>query len=75
MNTFLFNYSLSLSPFYSYEYMCIISLRCSFLGIWIHLAVVIPMIITNLVFKEAEKNGAKWYREWSKHKPHNNDGV
>ena len=44
-------------------------------SIWIHLAVVIPMIITNLVFKEAEKNGAKWYKEWSKHKPHDNDGV
>ena len=35
-------------------------------SIWIHLSVVIPIAITNLVFKEAEQNNAKWYKDWHK---------
>ena len=36
-------------------------------SIWIHLGVVIPMMLTNLTFREAEKNGAKWYKDnWEK---------
>tara|TARA_Y100001938_G_C7838207_1_gene304788 strand:- start:138 stop:437 length:300 start_codon:yes stop_codon:yes gene_type:complete len=35
-------------------------------SIWIHLSVVIPIAITNLVFKEAEQNNAKWYKDWNK---------
>ena len=33
-------------------------------SIWIHLSVVIPIGITNLVFKEAEQNGSRWVRTW-----------
>jgi len=39
-------------------------------SVWIHLAVVIPMILTNMTFREAEKNGAKWIKDWSKYKSH-----
>tara|TARA_B100000927_G_C16462958_1_gene468599 strand:+ start:1990 stop:2328 length:339 start_codon:yes stop_codon:yes gene_type:complete len=39
-------------------------------SIWIHLSIVIPILITNLVFREAEKNGAKWHGDWSKHRTH-----
>lgn len=39
-------------------------------SIWIHMAVVIPIAITNLTFREAEKNGAKWYRGWEKNQSH-----
>ena len=36
-------------------------------SIWIHMGVVIPIMITNVVFREAEQNGAKWYKEkWEK---------
>ena len=34
------------------------------------MAVIIPIAITNITFREAEKNGAKWYRGWSKNKSH-----
>ena len=33
-------------------------------SIWIHLSVVIPIAITNLVFREAEQNGSRWVRTW-----------
>ena len=33
-------------------------------SIWIHLSVVIPIGITNLVFKEAEQNGSRWVSTW-----------
>tara|TARA_Y100001937_G_scaffold123087_1_gene185404 strand:- start:2771 stop:3106 length:336 start_codon:yes stop_codon:yes gene_type:complete len=39
-------------------------------SIWIHMAVIIPIAITNITFREAEKNGAKWYRGWAKNKSH-----
>ena len=39
-------------------------------SIWIHIGVIIPIMITNLVFREAEQNGAKWYKDWSKYGSH-----
>ena len=33
-------------------------------SIWVHLAVVIPILITNGVFREAEKSGATWHTEF-----------
>ena len=33
-------------------------------SIFIHLAVLIPLFVTNAIFAEAEKNGAKWYRSF-----------
>ena len=33
-------------------------------SIWVHLAVVIPILITNGVFREAEKSGANWHTEF-----------
>jgi hypothetical protein len=39
-------------------------------SIWVHLAVVVPIMITNVAFREAEKNGAKWYKGWEKNKSH-----
>ena len=30
-------------------------------SIFIHLAVLIPLFVTNAIFAEAEKNGSKWY--------------
>ena len=35
-------------------------------SIWIHLSIVIPIAITNLVFREAENNNAKWFRDWNR---------
>ena len=41
-------------------------------SIWVHMAVIIPIMITNVVFRNAEKNGGNWvsdYRreqEWKK---------
>ena len=34
-------------------------------SIAIHLAVLIPLFITNAIFAEAEKNGSKWYTKSS----------
>ena len=39
-------------------------------SIWIHIGVIIPIMITNLVFREAEQNGTKWYKDWSKYGSH-----
>ena len=42
-------------------------------SIWVHLAVVIPIMITNAVFREAEKSGSVWvkdYRQAQKVKAH-----
>ena len=39
-------------------------------SIWVHLAVIIPIILTNLTFREAEANGAKWYKGWEKNNSH-----
>ena len=33
-------------------------------SIWIHLSIIIPIFITNLVFKEARENNAKWLNNW-----------
>lgn len=33
-------------------------------SIFIHLGVLIPLFITNAIFAEAEKNGAKWYKDF-----------
>ena len=33
-------------------------------SIVIHLAVLIPLFITNTIFAEAEKNGSKWYIDY-----------
>ena len=30
-------------------------------SIWVHLAVVIPIMVTNAVFRSAEENGATWH--------------
>ena len=30
-------------------------------SIFIHIAVIVPLSITNIIFKEAEKNGTTWY--------------
>ena len=30
------------------------------------MGVVIPIMITNQVFRDAERNGAKWYKDWNK---------
>jgi hypothetical protein len=35
-------------------------------SIWIHLSVVVPISVTNIVFREAENNGAKWLHNWKK---------
>ena len=35
-------------------------------SIWIHLSVVIPIYVTNLIFKEATQNNAKWLGDWKK---------
>jgi hypothetical protein len=37
------------------------------------MGVVIPIMITNAVFMEAEKNGAKWHGDWSKYRSHRFD--
>ena len=39
-------------------------------SIWVHLAVIIPIMLTNLTFREAEANGAKWYKGWEKNNSH-----
>ena len=39
-------------------------------SIWLHMGVIIPIMITNVTFREAEKNGAKWHRDWSKYRSH-----
>ena len=33
-------------------------------SIFVHFAVIFPIMITNLTFKEAEQNGSKWYKEY-----------
>ena len=33
-------------------------------SIIIHLSILIPMMITNAVFIDAERNGEKWLKEW-----------
>ena len=33
-------------------------------SIVVHLAVIIPIIVTNATFREAEKNGHRWVEEW-----------
>ena len=33
-------------------------------SIWIHLSVIIPIMITNIVFRDAEQNNAKWVKDW-----------
>ena len=33
-------------------------------SIIVHLSIVIPLIFTNVVLKEAEENGSKWYTEY-----------
>ena len=35
-------------------------------SIWVHLAVIIPILVTNGVFRDAEKHGATWYTEFRK---------
>ena len=42
-------------------------------SIWLHMGVVIPIMITNAVFMEAEKIGAKWHGDWSKYRSHRFD--
>ena len=33
-------------------------------SIWVHLAVVIPIAVTNQIFKDAEKRGGNWVTEF-----------
>ena len=35
-------------------------------SIWVHMAVVIPIVITNQVFRDAENNGEAWYQSFRK---------
>jgi hypothetical protein len=35
-------------------------------SIIIHMAVLIPVMVTNAVFEQAEKNGANWVSSWNK---------
>lgn len=35
-------------------------------SIVVHLAVIIPIIVTNATFREAEKHGHRWVQEWRK---------
>ena len=37
-------------------------------SIWVHLAVVIPIMITNAVFREAEKSGSVWVKDYTNRK-------
>lgn len=37
-------------------------------SIWVHLAVIIPILVTNGVFRDAEKNGAVWHTEFREQK-------
>ena len=32
-------------------------------SIWVHMAVIIPIIMTNQVFRDAEKDGSVWYKK------------
>ena len=34
------------------------------LSIIIHLCVLIPLGLTNAVFKDAERNGSRWHKDW-----------
>ena len=33
-------------------------------SIWVHVSILIPMSITNGVFIDAERDGAKWIQDW-----------
>jgi len=35
-------------------------------SIWVHMSILIPIAITNGVFIDAERDGAKWIQEWRK---------
>ena len=35
-------------------------------SIVVHLAIIIPIIFTNITFQEAERDGAKWYMDYRK---------
>jgi hypothetical protein len=35
-------------------------------SIWVHVSILIPIAITNGVFIDAERDGAKWIQEWRK---------
>jgi hypothetical protein len=37
-------------------------------SIWIHLAVIIPIMVTNMTFRQAEENGRVWVKDWDKYK-------
>ena len=37
-------------------------------SVWVHLAVIIPILVTNGVFREAEKSGATWHTEFREQK-------
>jgi len=37
-------------------------------SIWIHLAVVIPIMVTNVTFREAEQNGRIWVKDYTDRK-------
>ena len=37
-------------------------------SIWIHLAVIIPIMVTNMVFRQAEENGRVWVKDWDQYK-------
>ena len=37
-------------------------------SIIVHISIVIPLIFTNLIFKEAEENGANWYVDYKQEK-------
>ena len=37
-------------------------------SIWIHLAVIIPIMITNMTFRQAEENGRVWVKDYTNRK-------
>ena len=37
-------------------------------SIWVHLAVVIPIMVTNAVFRQAEESGAVWVKDYTNKK-------
>lgn len=37
-------------------------------SIWVHLAVIIPIMVTNAVFRQAEESGAVWVKDYTNKK-------
>lgn len=70
-------FTLVLFTMWSVFFGFIASYYMGFLGydivtsIFVHMAVIIPIVITNGVFIDAERNGHKWVKDWRSERKNN----